>query len=291
MKRKKRKIFLAGMIFFAAAGLLFFEIWCSYQNLQVREKQIVSDRLEDAVRVTVIADLHGFRFGEDNKELVEQVLQTEPDLIVMDGDMFNADGKDCEAVLSLIRRLSAVCPVYYAPGNHEFAYMESDPALPEKLAEAGAVYLEETYEDVVVNGQKLRIGGLYGYAFDQGTGKAEEMKESSPDIYRFLCEFQETDAYRILLSHRPDSFIFGEAANEWTIDLVISGHVHGGQVVLPFVGGLWAPDQGWFPKYDAGVFRLGTITLAITSGLGSQKEALPRFHNPPEILVLELMPE
>ena len=91
-----------------------------------------------------------------------------------------------------------------------------------------------------------------------------------------------------MLSHRPDSFVFGAASATWDVDLVISGHLHGGQVVLPLLGGVFGGDQGLFPRYVHGIYEKDRLTLAVTSGLGSQPERLPRFNNPPEVMVLDL---
>ena len=89
-----------------------------------------------------------------------------------------------------------------------------------------------------------------------------------------------------MLSHRPDSFIFGDASVVWDVDLVISGHNHGGQVIIPFKGGLFGGDQGWFPEYVHGIYKVGNMQMFITSGLGSDRQKLPRFNNPPEIAVV-----
>ena len=112
-----------------------------------------------------------------------------------------------------------------------------------------------------------------------------------PAVYGFLQDFQATDRCKILLCHRPDSFVFGEAARTWDVDLVISGHLHGGQVVLPLLGGVYGGDQGWFPRYVHGVYEKEGVTIAVTSGLGTQPERLPRFRNPPEVMVLDLTPQ
>lgn len=108
------------------------------------------------------------------------------------------------------------------------------------------------------------------------------------DVRDFLEEFQNTDRYKIMLCHRPDSFVFGDASDYWKIDLVISGHDHGGQVVIPFKGGLYGGDQGWFPPYVHGLYRTGRIRLFVTSGLSSEKQKLPRWNNRPEIAVLNV---
>ena len=94
-----------------------------------------------------------------------------------------------------------------------------------------------------------------------------------------------------MLSHRPESFVLGEASVTWNIDLVLHGHAHGGQVVLPFVGGLWAGDQGFFPTYVHGMYEKDLLSILVTSGLGTNKKAIPRLNNPPEVVVLNLLPE
>ena len=137
--------------------------------------------------------------------------------------------------------------------------------------------LDDEYKDVNVNGNIIRIGGIYDYAFDT--------KKYTQD---FLSKFEDTDNYKIMLAHRPDSFIFNNVTKDWNIDLVVSGHTHGGQVVLPFAGGLYAAEQGWFPKYDKGLFDFDDTKILITSGLGSGKEILPRFNNTPEVVDLKL---
>lgn len=104
----------------------------------------------------------------------------------------------------------------------------------------------------------------------------------------FLEEFEDTDAFKIMISHRPDSFIFGEAAEEWDIDLVVSGHLHGGQVVVPLLGGVYGGDQGYFPEYVHGMYEIGNMHLFVTSGLGTNKKAVPRVNNRPEVAVIEI---
>lgn len=151
---------------------------------------------------------------------------------------------------------------------------------------AGACVLEEGYRDVEIGGCKVRIGGMYEYAFAlDGDNSAENLTGNVRD---FLEEFQNTDRYKIMLCHRPDSFVFGDASDYWKIDLVISGHDHGGQVVIPFKGGLYGGDQGWFPPYVHGLYRTGRIRLFVTSGLSSEKQKLPRWNNRPEIAVLNV---
>ena len=132
---------------------------------------------------------------------------------------------------------------------------------------------------------------MYEYAFAMDGDNSTKPENMDSDVYQFLKEFQNTENFKLMMAHRPDSFIFGEASKTWDIDLVVSGHVHGGQVVMPFLGGLWAPDQGWFPEYVHGLHEKDKLNIFITSGLGSQPEAAPRFNNPPEVAVITLAPE
>ena len=149
------------------------------------------------------------------------------------------------------------------------------------------IVLDEEYKDIEVNGNNIRLGGLYAYAF--GSGATEnEAALAKPEVKAFLEEFQDTDKLKIMVSHRPDSFIFGDAAKAWGVDLVISGHLHGGQVVIPFLGGVFGGDQGYFPEYVHGMYKKDNMNIFVTSGLGSGHKPLPRFNNIPEIAVIDI---
>lgn len=286
---KKRRIILA-----AAAGIILLlilaaaaSLWISANVLTVREFTADLGLTGEPVRAVVLADLHDHEFGEDNADLVQKVKEQKPDLILMDGDMLNEDSEDAHVPLDLIRQLTETAPVYYALGNHEIAYMKNGhPQLEEELEQAGAVVLEQNYVDLTVKGNQLRLGGLYEYAF--GLDGNDDARSAPEEIRSFLQEFQNTDRVKLILAHRPDSFIFGDASQVWDVDLVISGHNHGGQVVLPFLGGLYGGDQGWFPEYIHGMYQKDRLQLFVTSGLGTSGEKLPRLNNPPEVAVLTL---
>ena len=235
----------------------------------------------------LITDLHDHEFGEDNEKLVEKIRQISPDLILMDGDMLNAESENADVPLTLIEALRDTAPIYYALGNHEIGYIENGHSeLTEQLEEAGAVVLDKEYTDLDVNGTQIRLGGMYDYAF--GLNGNNDAAAAPDDTLNFLQDFQNTDRLKIMLAHRPDSFIFGDASKVWDVDLVISGHNHGGQVVLPFLGGLYGGDQGFFPEYIHGMYEKDNFQMFVTSGLGSDRQKLPRFNNPPEIAVLSI---
>ena len=221
---------------------------------------------------------------------MEKIREREPDLILMDGNLLNGNSPSAEVPVTLIGQLKDTAPIYYALGNHEISYMEQvDGSLIEELTAAGAVVLDKEYVDIEIEGIPVRLGGLYDYAFgpDRKTGENKAMSAPT-DTLASLQEFQDTDRLKIMMSHRPDSFIFGDASEVWDIDLVVSAHDHGGQIILPFLGGVYGGDQGWFPKYIHGLYRKGNLQLFVTSGLGTNREAAPRFNNPPEIAVLRM---
>ena len=274
------------IILLLLAAYILISRWVSVNFLTVREFT-AEIGVDHPVRTVVISDLHDHKFGEDNEKLAEKIREIVPDLIFMDGDMLNGESENAEVPVTLIRELKDTAPIYYALGNHEIDYMENGhPELTEELEAAGAVVLDKEYVDVEVDGIQIRLGGMYDYAF--GLNGNNDASSAPDDTRSFLEDFQNTDRLKIMLAHRPDSFIFGDASKVWDVDLVISGHNHGGQVVLPFLGGLYGGDQGFFPEYVHGMYEKDNFQMLVTSGLGSDRQKLPRFNNPPEIAVLEI---
>lgn len=290
---EKSKFTIKRMVLFIVViviSILVVETVISYHWIKVNEYSVSAKEIQSPVRLIVISDLHDHKFGNDNGKLVDKVKDQDPDIILMCGDFLNEDSKDHIEVVKLIEKFKSIAPVYFALGNHELGYIENGhEGFVADLEAAGAVVLDKEYEDVIVNGTHLRLGGLYDYAFAlDGNDSVENTPEP---VKSFLEEFQETGDYKIMMSHRPDSFIFGNASEYWDVDLIISGHNHGGQVVVPFLGGLFGGDQGWFPKYIHGMYDVGNMKLFATSGLGSEWQVLPRWNNRPEVAVIELLPK
>ena len=289
-RKKKRVLTAAAVLMISAAVYVLGSLWVSANYLVVRKYEVHAGSAGAGLKVVVIGDLHDHEFGEDNEKLVEKIAEQEPDLILLDGDILNGDSSSAEVPVNLIARLKETAPVYYALGNHEITYMEQvDSRLTEELTAAGAVVLDKEYVDLEAGGVSIRLGGMYAYAFGPDRKTGENRALAAPaDTVAFLREFQDTDRLKIMMSHRPDSFIFGDASEVWDVDLVVSAHDHGGQVVLPFLGGMYGGDQGWFPPYIHGLYQIGKIQLCVTSGLGTNRELVPRFNNPPEIAVLTI---
>ena len=290
MVNKKRKRLKATCVlgFILVTGLTL-SIYASYNCLTVREYTYSTEKVSQELTLVVLSDLHGHEFGEANKNLARKVAEQKPDIILLDGDFLNEDSKDESVATELIRILHEIAPVYYALGNHEITYMENGHSdLLQKIDEAGAAWLELKYVDAEVKGQPLRIGGMYDYAFGLDGEDSAEAVDS--EVGSFLKEYQNTDCLKIMMSHRPDSFIFGNASSVWKVDLVVSGHDHGGQVVLPVLGGVFGGDQGYFPEYIHGMYQKDQMHIFVTSGLGSYGEILSRINNVPEIAVIHIKP-
>ena len=284
--RRYRQIFISiGLLFLIILG----EVWCSIHWLIVRNYEYQSEKLGSGqeINVAVLSDLHDHEFGKENKKLVKKIKEQEPDLILLDGDILNEDSENADVPCALIRKLKDVAPVYFSLGNHEVSYMENGHTdLVGQLESEGAVVLDESYEDIEVNGVQLRLGGLYDYAF--ALDGNDDAKNTPEPVKSFLEDYQNTDRLKLMMAHRPESFCFGNASSVWDVDLVISGHIHGGQVVLPILGGLYGGDQGWFPEYVHGMYQKDDMNIFVTSGLGSHHQLLPRFWNRPEIAMIEI---
>lgn len=287
MKRFKRCAVLACLLLIA---LVLLEVWRCKHLLTVTSYALTTDKLTAPVRLVHLTDLHNSEFGEDNAELIDLVNRQHPDLILMTGDMLNGREEETEVAVNLVRRLTETVPVYFSYGNHEVTHQNTFRSdLTALFEEAGAVVLNRTYEDVTVNGQTIRLGGIYGYCLPEkyyATGEARYWE------CEFLKEFQNTEDYTLLLAHLPTCWIRNDNLDIWEIDCVLSGHEHGGQIRLPWIGGLYAPDQGFFPGRSSGVYLSedGKKAMVLSRGLGSGN-AVPRFGNVPEVVVVDILPQ
>lgn len=291
---KKISKLIVGILIFilVISSLSYYEVYISYNNLIENKYIIENKKINECINIVIISDLHHNQLGQNNKDLINKINELTPDIILVAGDMVNSDSKDSKIVTNLMKQLCKENQVFYSLGNTDIDYIKSGRSnLVKDLENVGVTVFDNEYEDVKINGEIIRIGGMYAYAFGLNGNNNVDKNTMEEGVFDFLNDFQDTDNYKIMMAHRPDSFIFGNASKVWDIDLVVSGHNHGGQVVLPFVGGLYGGDQGWFPEYDKGLFDLNKIKLLITSGLGSGKQKLPRFNNPPEVVNLKISNE
>ncbi|MBQ7890382.1 MAG: metallophosphoesterase [Erysipelotrichaceae bacterium] len=290
MSKKILVIVICVLVFsflsFASYGLFVNE------QIKLQDYYMNSENIHESIKIVLISDLHDHVFKENNQEIIDTISEQNPDLIMMLGDFINDDSQDEGVLLHLVNELSKISTTYFALGNHEIEYMNRTGSdIITKIEDLGVHVLDLEYEDIIVNGNHIRIGGMYDYAFALDGYDSCNPETMKPEVYQFLTEFQDTDDFKLMLAHRPDSFVLGEASVTWDIDLVVSGHTHGGQFVLPVLGGLWATEQGWFPEYVHGYYEKDNLKIYITSGLSSNKKLLPRFNNPAEIAVITLLGE
>ena len=278
--RKKRMILLTAVIV-----LVCLAIWVLWGNnaLEVNEYEIVSDRIPEAFtgfRIAQVSDLHNKDFGEGYGKLLTLLSQINPDIIVVTGDLIDSRQTDLDVALEFAWQAGKIARVYYVSGNHEARVPEYEN-LKIGLIKAGVVILENQKVQITKEGESITLMGIDDPSFQESYlfGDAEGVaRQAISDLQN------ESDGYTILLSHRPELF---DTYVDSGVDLVFSGHAHGGQFRLPFVGGLVAPNQGVFPRYDAGRFDEENTTMLVSRGVGNS--IIPvRFNNRPEIVVAQL---
>ena len=273
---------IIGILFITFLIVFSLSIFLSQKMLSKTHYTYQNEKIETPFKIVQLTDLHNYQFGKSNRRLVQAVAKEEPDAIFMTGDMLNEDEERTDILETLISQLKEIAPVYFSLGNHEVVYEEQykERNLREVLEAAGATVLDKEYLDTEIGGQAVRIGGIYGYVL------ASEWQDGSEQ--RFMEEFENTDRFKILLSHVPEGLLLWKSMERWNVDLVFSGHVHGGQVRLPFVGGLFDPEEGFFPTYTKGMYACGHGTIILSAGLGSSRK-IPRVNNLPEIVVCEMI--
>lgn len=225
-------------------------------------------------KIVLLTDIH-------NRSVDTTVIKQEkPDLIAVSGDIINSDCTDLSIATTLLERLALIAPTYVSLGNHELEYEErTGEDIAAIFEKTGAIVLDKKYVDVEINNKSVRVGGIYGYCLP------ERYNHDNEDEIVFLREFEDTDSYTILLNHLPYSWTHYGISEDYDIDLVLSGHTHGGQIILPFVGGLYDPEFGFFPGKVSGRFDSNDTTVIVSNGIGSANELLPRL-NKPEIVVI-----
>ena len=216
------------------------------EELEVTFHHLYSSKITNGttVRVIVLSDLHNYEYGEDNQELVEQIRKLKPDIIAMAGDMVNQDDPDTSVAESLCRQLKEISPVYFGLGNHEGTMMYANGIdLYQRFQDAGATVLINQAVEVNVKNNVFLIGSV---AVDEDG--YEDYAEA------FVEEYEKSDAFKLMISHIPGLYYDKMADSE--IDLGLCGHYHGGQIQLPFLGGVYSVKYGLFPKYCSGMFEI-----------------------------------
>ena len=314
MKVLKRLLIGAGIL----AGLFCLNYWMNHQ-IFVRHMKIESASLPEEFQdfqIVQLTDIHSIRSQEQMEKILKKVRKEQPEVIVVTGDLVDSDyytnsanviAAEAEnevtaefeiaeaipdiATLQLMEELLTIAPVYMVYGNHEMILLDDPENNPLKVAmeEAGVVLLNHEKVRLEKKGEFIWLTGvqdpivLYKDPLfaDSGNNNRERL---AAELDYVLEDVKEED-YVVLLSHRPEYF---EMYTEYPVDLALTGHAHGGQIRIPFIGGLYAPSQGWFPKYTSGLYEDGNFKMITSRGIGDSKK-LMRVFNPPEIISVQLV--
>lgn len=267
-----------------AVGILALAliIWIAWGNkaLVVSEYKIESERIPESFsgyRIAQVSDLHNAKFGKDNEKLITMLSATDPDIIVITGDLVDSRHTNMDVALDFAAEAVKTAPTYYVSGNHEERLSDYDE-LKKGLTKAGVVVLEHERVKLTKGTEQINLLGIDDPNF-LGTA------DYTDDVDRKISALMSDDDYSVLLSHRPELF---DIYVENGIDLALTGHAHGGQFRLPFIGAVAAPQQGLFPEYTEGVYTEGQTDMIVSRGLGNSMVPF-RINNRPEIVVAELI--
>lgn len=277
-KSKKTKILLSILLVVAVLlGAVGISAIIDSNRIEKTFYQVKSNKVTDNIRIVCLSDMHLKEFGKDNEYLIHEVDKLSPDIIALVGDMNMENKPDkYDVVINLCVKLNEIAPVYYSLGNHEIdAMLFGGSNIYKDVKKAGIKILNNETETVTIGGTAIDIIGL--------TQNPAEFEEYGKEF--FDKAMSATDNFKLVLNHYPEQF-FG-TLDDYNIDLALAGHAHGGQVRLPWIGGLYAADQGFFPKLCDGYHEIGNSRLLITRGLG-KSGLCPRIFNKPEIMVVDI---
>lgn len=280
-------------IFIGIFILMYLYIKYNVNTLEVTKYVVENKKVPkefDGYNIVQISDLHSKLFGENNKKLIQKIKSLNPDIVVVTGDLIDGENNNYNVALDFMKEISKLYRVYYIIGNHEQKslikkYKDEYKNYFNKLHQIDFVNLDNNKVEIVKGDSNINLYGLtvpyscYKYLFDN-----QETTSIDIDFLEEKLGKVDREQFNILLAHTP--FYFDEY-EKWGADLTLCGHVHGGIVRLPLVGGLLSPDRKFFPKYDLGEYIKNKSTMIVSKGLGGSK-VLIRVNCKPEIVNIKL---
>lgn len=291
MKYKKYKFKIRKLnIFLFILLCIVFSIYLGNNLIKETYIDVYSNNLPrsfNGYKILHLSDVHNKSFGKNQKNLVRKIKNINPDVIFITGDIVDSRRYNEAPSLELVKEIRKFAPIYYVPGNHEMRSGKLSE-LQKKLEESGAIVLRNENRIIDKNDEKIHIIGVddpqtsYIYENDETVLKNEI--EVLSDEIESATKYIAKNSFKVLLSHRPEKF---SLYIESDMDVIFSGHTHGGQIRIPFIGAVIAPHQGFFPKYSKGIYNEGDSTMIISGGLGNSLMPI-RLFNRPEIVVATL---
>lgn len=267
-------------------GLLSMRIYLDNKFLNVSKYEIKSNKLPiefNKFKIVHLSDFHSYDFGKNNIKVIEKINDENPDIIVMTGDMVNKYDNNFDRFLKLSETLSKSYRIYYIVGNHEKRLRDYHlNFIIEKLSQFNIQILND--EKVIIKRKNAFIN-IYGIDIPLSFYKIRNRPSNIEDAVGSVLKRCKEKEYNILLAHNP---LYFEIYSKFSVDLTLSGHVHGGMVRLPFVGGVLSPERKLFPKYSSGVYKINNKELIVSRGLGHSKPGM-RLFNMPEIVSITLV--
>ncbi len=280
VQKKKHKILAVVVIaVIVVCGYLYWQ----NTSISISESEYCNAKIPETFEgftIAQVSDLHNKMFGKNQKYLLAKLKSSEPDIIVVTGDIIDRRKYHLDNAISFVKGAVKIAPVYYVSGNHE-AWLADFESAKDQLIDAGLIFMDDT--SVTLKNGDTSIG-LLGVSDPDFLTKDYAEGNDVTKMIRQLAKWSADDRFKILLTHRPELF---DLYAENKMDLVFAGHAHGGQIRIPFLGALVAPDQGWFPQYTNGCYVEGDTTMFVSRGLGNSLFPL-RINNRPEIVVVKL---
>lgn len=266
-------------------------IFCYYQNNKISITNLkVKSNVNKSIRIVQISDLHSKEFGKDNNILYKAIMNQKPDIIVATGDLIDSNMKRINEIIEFCSRLNKKVPIYYILGNNEMRCSRVNEIV-EKLKQKNINVLENEISKIKIKGNIINILGLAEKRVDKGEmfySKVNSRYEIE-NVENLFRKLENLKGIKIVLSHYPENFEYvgNYSYNKYNFDIMFSGHAHGGQFILPGLGGVFAPGQGLFPKYYKGIYG-NKNKLVVSRGLGNSGFPL-RLFNRPNLVIVDLV--
>lgn len=278
----ERKVFLQKIKVIFILGFLFLLFVAFDVRLKVVTYSIETNKVKESIKIALVTDLHSCKYGKNQKTLIDAIKKKHPDVVLLGGDICD-DKIPHRNTEILLKEIANLYPCYYVSGNHEYWSGEVE-SIKSMIQSYGVTVLEGECKTLIINQQKIKVSGIDDFE----VGMYSNGKETI-DTQLEACKKTDDEVFHILLAHRPQ---YIKEYLSFGFDLVLSGHAHGGQWRIPgLLNGVYAPDQGWFPKYAGGFYPFESKSMIVSRGLARESTRVPRIFNRPELVMIDIVPQ